>query len=415
MPSPSEPRAHLPRSAIALLLIVAILASFVVGMLLGRQQGIRAAVPEGEGRVFGQGEIPPSLARDVDFALFWDAWNLVKDSYFEQPVSDKMLFYGSMRGLLDGLRDPYTTFFDPDEAAEFAQDLAGAFEGIGAEIGIKDDQLIMVAPLPGSPAEREGIQAGDKIYLIDGEDTLGMSVEEAVSKIRGEGGTTVTLTVGRDGRADVVEISIVRDTITIDSMKFAMRDDGIAVISLFFFNDDTTKLFTAAVNDLLTAGAKGIVLDLRGNPGGLLNAAIDVASAWIGSEPVVIQRMQDEQDVYTGSGDPRLTGLPTVVLVNGGSASGSEIVAGALQDYEFATLVGTQTFGKGSVQDYKEFEDGSAVKITIAEWLTPYGRSINHVGIAPDVVVEVTQEDLDAKRDPQMERAIEILTGPLKN
>jgi carboxyl-terminal processing protease len=386
------------------------LVSVMVGALLGRQQGIRSVVPTGEGRVLNQGGTSSSrLSGDVDFALFWDAWDLLKDRYYQQPVSDKTLFYGSMEGLLNALGDPYTAFFDPEQASEFLQDLSGAFEGIGAEIGIKDEQLIIVAPLSGSPAEQAGLKPGDAIYRIDGTDTTGITVEEAVFKIRGEHGTTVTLTIGRDGLGDIMDVAIVRDIITIESVRLTMREDGIAVVSIFTFNEDTMPLFTAAVNDLLLAGARGVILDLRSNPGGLLTAAIDVGSAWIGAEPVVIQSVRGRQDVFAGSGDPRLRSIPTVALVNGGSASGAEIVAGALQDYGYAMLVGTQTFGKGSVQDYQELEDGSALKITTAEWLTPLGRSINHVGIAPDVVVEVTQEDVDVLRDPQMGKAVELL------
>jgi carboxyl-terminal processing protease len=410
---PVKPHVHFPRPLFGLLVLACVTVSFTLGWLFGHQQGVRSVVPEGEGRVLGQGEIAPYLSEDVEFGLFWDTWNLLKEKFYRQPVSDKELFYGAMEGLLSSTGDPYTSFFNPEEAEEFNMDLAGQFEGIGAEIGIKDNQLQIVAPLPGSPAEQAGILPGDNIYLIDGEDTTGIAVEEAVSKIRGEKGTTVVLTIGRNGFGELMDIPIERDTITIDSVKFTMRDDRIAVIDLYFFNEDTTVLFVAAVNELLASGARGIILDLRSNPGGLLTSAIDVASAWTGPEPVVIQRMQGKDETLDGFGSTRLNEIPTVVLVNGGSASGSEIVAGALQDYGLATLIGTQTFGKGSVQDYQDLEDGSAVKITVAEWLTPNGRSINGEGILPDITVEVTPEDLLAERDPQFEKAIEVLSSQL--
>lgn len=397
-------------AAIPLFFLTSIIVAFVVGTLLGRWQGVRSVVPEGEGKVLNQSDLPATWAEDVDFGMFWDIWNFAKENYYEQPVSDKDLFYGAMKGMLAGLGDPYSTFFDPKEAKEFNDDLNGAFEGIGAQLGLDDNgQLIIVAPLPDSPAEQQGLLPKDKILAIDGVDTYGMSVEEAVTKIRGIKDTTVTLTIFRDGWDAVKDYVLTRATITIDSVELTLRDDGIAVISLYFFNEDTSALFTSAVNEVLAKGAKGIILDLRSDPGGLVDAAISVASAWTGEQTVVIESIRGDKQAYVGSSDARLDGIPTIVLVDGGSASASEIVAGALQDYGLAQLVGTQTFGKGSVQDYRELDDGSAVKLTVAEWLTPKERSINHVGITPDFVVEYTQADADAKVDPQMEKAVELL------
>lgn len=394
---------------VALSCFVFVLVAFITGLLIGRQQGLRFAVPQGEGRVLDQGEVPSYLSNDVSFGQFWDVWNWVKESYYEQPVSDLDLYYGAMAGLLDGLGDQHSVFFDPEDASDFNEDLEGSFEGIGAEIGMRDDQLVIIAPLEASPAERAGLMPGDAIYAIDGEDSSSLSVEEAVKKIRGEKGTTVTLTVSRDGIEDVLDVPIVRDTISIDSVEWETRDDGIAVISIYLFNEDTTELFTAAVNDVLAQGATGVILDLRSNPGGLLTSAIDVASLWTGKQTVLIEKEQEQETKFPGSMNARLSDLPTVVLVNGGSASGSEIVAGALQDYGYAKLVGTTTFGKGSVQDYRELDDGSAVKLTVAQWLTPNGRFINEVGIEPDETVEFTIENLQAGVDPQFDRAIEML------
>jgi carboxyl-terminal processing protease len=228
-----------------------------------------------------------------------------------------------------------------------------------------------------------------------------------VSRIRGELGTPVRLLIGRPG-AEAFEVTIVREKIVVDSVR-ATVEDGIATIAIFTFNGDTNALFLEAVNDALEADADGIVLDLRGNPGGLLNSAVAIASAWTGYDPVVIERTPGSSRSFPGISAARLAGVPTVVLVNGGSASASEIVAGALQDYGHATVVGTQTFGKGSVQDYRELPDGSAVKVTVAEWYTPNGRTIHETGITPDVVIELTEEDLHAERDPQTAKAVEIL------
>lgn len=402
-------RQRFPRSLVIVGASGLLIFGFTIGLFLGRQQGLRAAVPEGEGRVVNQGDVPSYLADDVDFRQFWDIWNLVKESFYRQPVSDKDLYYGAVKGMVAAAGDPYTVYFDPEEASEFNADLEGTFEGIGAEIGLKDDQLQIVAPLEGSPAETAGLKPEDKILFIDGTDTTGMSVEEAVLLIRGEAGTQVVLTIVRNGASEAEDVAITRDTITIESVKWEMRDDGVAVISIYTFNDDTNQLFAEAVNTALAGNARGVILDLRSNPGGLLTSAIQIASVWVGYDTVVIEKSQAEEHPFGGVSAPRLAGIPTVVLVDGGSASGSEIVAGALQDYGYATLVGTQTFGKGSVQDYRELSDGSAVKITVAEWHTPNGRMIHEVGITPDVVVEYTVDDFNAGTDPQKDKAVEIL------
>ncbi len=387
--------------------LVVATSAFSIGLMLGRQGSIRAAVPEGEGIVLNQGDISEKLSEDVDFRQFWAVWNLVKETYHQQPVSDLDLYYGAVHGVLEALDDPYSTFFDPSEAEAFESALQGSFEGIGAEIGLRDDQLQIIAPLPGTPAEKAGLKTGDVILKIDDLDTEGMTVEEAVTHIRGEGGTEVVLKVARQDIPDSIDIHIVRDVIVIESVRYAISEDKVATISIFTFNQDTDRLFDAAVKELLDKDIKKIVLDMRGNPGGLLTSAIHVSSAWVGNQPVVLEKTQAGQKSLTGFGNAPLKDIPTVVLVNGGSASGSEIVAGALQDYKSAQIIGTQTFGKGSVQDYRDLPDGSAVKITIAEWLTPLGRSINKEGITPDVVVEVSLENLE--EDVQMNKALELL------
>ena len=398
-----------PRPIIILTFTVFVIVFFTVGFVFGRAQGIRSVVPTGEGQVLGEGEIPAWLANDVDFDMFWDAWDLVKENYYRLPVSEVELFYGAMHGMLEALDDPYSSFFDPEEAVEFAEELSGSFEGIGAEIGIKDDQLQIVAPLRDTPAMAAGLLSGDRIYYINDMPTLDMSLEEAVMNIRGPKGTSVTLTVGRDGLDELDEVVVVRDEITINSLNYEIRDDGIAEINLYFFNEDTQELFNDAVNDIMTNDVSGIILDLRGNPGGLLHMAVAVAQEWVGADVVVMQQIQDNQQTISGSGTARLASYPTVVLVNSGSASASEIVAGALQDYGLAVTVGEQTFGKGSVQDYRELPDGSAIKITTAEWLTPAGRTIHEVGITPDEIVEYTIEHYYAEEDPQLERAVNII------
>ncbi|EKD33168.1 MAG: Carboxyl-terminal protease [uncultured bacterium] len=385
------------------------LAGFLASFLLGFNQTENTDLQESNG-VLNILELPKKDIQDVDFRMYWDVWNLIRENYIDQPVSEKELFYGSLRGMVSALDDQHSYFFDPEEASAFNSELDGSFGGIGAQVGIKDEQLQVIAPLPDSPAERAGLRAGDKIFFINSEDAALMTVEEAVMKIRGNEGTTVTLSIGRDGEAEEKEIIITREIIEIDSVEMKLEGDT-AVISIYFFNEDTSRLFNESVNEILKANVKKIVLDLRSNPGGLLDQAIEVASEWVDGNLVSIQETRNEQIPLSATGVARLRDFPTVVLVDGGTASGSEIVAGALQDYGLATIVGTQTFGKGSVQDYEMLPDGSAVKITVAKWLTPNGRAIDKVGITPDVVVEYTEQDALDQKDPQKDRAFEILNN----
>jgi carboxyl-terminal processing protease len=280
----------------------------------------------------------------------------------------------------------------------------------------------VVAPLPDTPASRAGIRAGDAVLKIDGEETLGLSLDAAVSKIRGPKGTAVTLTVLHAGDQDAVDVRIVRDQIVVSSVKWTMVDDagketdrsgGWALISVSQFNEDAVPLFDSAIRALELRDAKGVIVDLRGNPGGYLESAVEMARYWAGGDTVVVQKRSDgTEESFAPTMKSAKVGLPTIVLVNGGSASASEILAGALQDYGLATLVGEKTFGKGSVQSYfNEFPDGSALKITTALWYTPKMRSIDKTGIAPDVEVKMTPDDVKAGKDPQLEKAIELFKG----
>ncbi len=407
----SKNKTVFPVSIIVLVALLLTTCSFSIGFFVGQERAARNMVPEGQGQVTGVGDTPSYLAQDIEFGNFWDIWNFVKEGYYDQPVSDIDLYHGAVGGLIDGLDDPYSVYFNPEEALAFTESITGSFEGIGAEIGIKDDKLQIVAPLSGSPAEQAGLQPADWVVMIDGYETMNITVEEAVQRIRGEKGTDVILTVSRNGLDELVDITITRDTIIIESVNWEIDEDNIMVIDISTFNQDTAGLFNQAVQEALSKDVAGIILDLRSNPGGLLTSAIDIASAWIGYESIVIERSPEGSNTYEGLMAPRLEGIDTVVLVNGGSASGSEIVAGALQDYDFATIIGTQTFGKGSVQDYRELNDGAAVKITVAEWYTPLGRSINETGVTPDIEVEYTLEQYDEGLDPQKDAASQILLG----
>ena len=326
--------------------VTILVAIFYVGFTLGEVRGARRVVPDGEGRVVNMRDVPGDVAQEIDFQQFWDIWNLVKDNYIYQPVSEQDLFYGALQGLLFGLDDPYSVYFTPEDAAAFTAELDGTFFGIGAEIDSKDDYIVVVAPLAESPAELAGLRAGDRIVAIDGVDTFGMNVTDAVRSIRGEQGVAVVLSVLREGADELMEISIVRDEITMESVEWEIREDGIAVISIYMFNDDTIGLFEQAVQDVLQADVKGIVLDLRNNPGGVLSAAIQIGGYWIDGQPIAIERTITESRPLVASGVAQLAGIPTAVLINAGSASSSEILAGALNDYDVATLIGEKTFGK---------------------------------------------------------------------
>lgn len=392
----------------AFLLCIIASALVTVGYLVGNEANLVAS-GNSVTQVANTNSEPSWASDDLDFDTFWDVWKLVQSNYVDQPVAESDLYYGALEGMVSSLNDPYSVYFSPEEAQAFNSELAGSFYGIGAEIGTKDDQIVVVAPLPGTPADQAGILAGDVVLAIDGTVTFEMTVSDAVQQIRGEKGTVVTLTLQR-GTEEPFDVAITRDEITVESVKASIREDNIGVIQISMFNEDTPALFADAATTMITSNVNGIIVDLRNDPGGLLDAAIDVAGYWIDEDTVVIEDVRGVRDEYTSpAGLQSLAGIPTVVLVNGGSASASEILAGALQDYDEATIIGEQTFGKGSVQQYQDLPDGGAVKITFARWLTPLGRSIDHVGITPDTIVEYTVDDYHAGKDPQLDAAVNFL------
>ncbi|MEK7512533.1 MAG: S41 family peptidase [Patescibacteria group bacterium] len=367
-----------------------------------------------EGKITIKGN--PTLYKETkltelfDNSLVEQAWTILKSDFVDQgKLDEKEMFYGALKGFVSAAGDPYTVLFDPQTAKEFEDQIAGAFEGIGAEIGLKEGVVVVVAALPDSPASKAGLMSGDKIFSVDAKQVTGMSLDKVVRMIRGAKGTNVSLIIVR-GDEEPREVVITRDVIELKSIKWQFRDDGILKIDLMAFNVDTTDLFMQIVKEAKTKNPRGIILDLRNNPGGLLDTALDIASAWVQTDLVLIEKFGDGREIaYNGSKNAFFKGLPTVVLINQGSASGSEIVAGALQDYGLAKIVGQKSFGKGSVQAVKKLSDGSSLKVTIAKWLTPKGRSINDEGIKPDIEVKFTKEDFDQKKDPQLDKAIEIL------
>lgn len=350
---------------------------------------------------------------NIDLSLFWKVWDILKDKYVDRSKLDaKELFYGAIDGMLAATGDPYTTFFDPKEQKDFNESISGKFEGIGAEMGIRDDILTIIAPLEGTPAERAGLRPNDKVLKIDGEPSSSYKLEEAVSKIRGPKGTSVKLTIYRSGEEESREITVDRDVINVKSVKLTFRDDGIAVLRVSRFGDDTENEFRKAVLDVAAKKPKGVILDLRSNPGGLLEAAVDMASLMLPSDTTVVieENGKGERREERTRGGDRLSGIPTVVLIDEGSASASEILSGALRENrDNVALIGKKSYGKGSVQELIPVGSTMSVKVTVARWLTPKGNQINKQGIAPDVEVNLSVDDIKNNRDPQMDRAVEWL------
>jgi len=348
--------------------------------------------------------------KDVDFSIFWDAWNVIEQKYTIAPLDHKKMVYGAISGMVNSLGDPYTVFFSPTENDLFNQDMKGSFGGIGAEIGFRDGFLTVISPLKGSPAEKAGIVAGDVILKVDDKDVTGLSIDEAVMQIRGEKGTKVKLTILRKGEAKSKDIEVTRDIIVMNTVDWKMLDGSIAYISINQFKEDTGQEFDRITDNVLLKEPKGIILDLRNNPGGFFNVAIDIASRFIDEgKVVVIQDQGNSKEKYAALGGKRFDNIPLVVLINEGSASASEILAGALKDDNNVKLVGKKTFGKGLVQEMEKLKDGSAIKVTIARWMTPSGVDINHDGIKPDVEVDLAESDLKDNKDPQLDKALELI------
>jgi len=354
---------------------------------------------------------------DVNFDLFWEAWNLVSEKYVDPSMADKKkMIYGAISGMVKSLEDPFSGFMNPEESQQFSEDMQGTFEGIGTEIGIKNDILTIIAPIEGTPAAKAGLKAGDMVIKIDDTVTTDMSVDEAVAKIRGPKGTEVRLTILREKNGDPKEITIVRDTINVKSVNAEFKDDGIAIVKISKFGDDTTFEFDKVSNEIISRKAKGIVVDLRNNPGGYLETAVDLASKFVPRDELVVaeESRDSKKNEFRARGGDILNGIPVSVLVNSGSASASEILAGALRDNLGVKLVGKKTFGKGSVQQLEKMSEGSSLRITVARWLTPRGDYIMEKGIDPDIEIELTDEDYNQGHDPQLNKALEILKGEIK-
>jgi carboxyl-terminal processing protease len=406
-------------SLIGCISLILLAGMFAVGLLVGW------AFPVGDGTgisgLLNQNETNPTAPADTGtptdvstlFEPFWQTWEIVHDSYVDQPVDNTLLMQGAIRGMLASLDDPHTSYMDPEMYALEEQSLAGEYEGIGAYIDTSGEYVEIISPITGSPAEAAGLKSGDLIVGIDGEDMTGVSGDVVHSLILGPAGTDVTLTIKRESLEEPFDITITRAKIVVPSVESRMLEDqdNLAYVRINIFGEETADDLRSQLRDLLKNNPRGLVLDLRGNGGGYLDTAIEVVSEFVDNGVVVYEEYGDgTRDSYEVKPGGLATEIPLVVLVDEGTASASEITAGAIQDYERGILVGTTTYGKGSVQNWLALvNDQGAIRVTIARWLTPKGRQINEVGIEPDYTVEFTEEDITNENDVQLKKAIELL------
>ena len=374
---------------------------------------ILVIVSAGLGFYFGKTQCKICQPEEIDFSLFWEAYHKLQEKFVDKGKFDiQKIIYGAISGMVKSLEDPYTVFLKPEETKRFIEDVKGTFEGVGMEIDIRKGQLQVISPLEGTPAQRAGLRAGDKIIKIDDKPTTDMTIEEAVNLIRGPKDTQVTLTIFREEWEKTKEIKIVRAVIEVPSLKWEIKNENIAYLKLYQFSEKASFDFRIAAIEILASPCQKIILDLRNNPGGYLEVAQEI-SGWFlkRGEIVVIEDFgaRKERNIYKAQGNASLVGFPVVILINQGSASGSEILAGALRDNRDILLIGEKSFGKGSVQELERLSEGSSLKITVAKWLTPKGELITDKGLEPDIKVEMTEEDYEEGKDPQLDKAIEII------
>lgn len=403
--------------------VIFVVMLFVAGVITGRSvKGLDAfnvsnVLNDSKLEIKGDAK-GDSAPASIDFDLYWRVWDATSARYVDEEKTDESkMFYDSIKGMVSAYGDPHTIFLDPTETSDFNNSNSGNFfSGIGAELGYADNWPIIVSPLKGSPALEAGIRPGDKILAVDGVDVkVDDSIFELATIIRGEKGTDVVLTVLHKGDTQPVDVTITRDSITVPSMEVTM-DGDTAVLEVSRFTEASVaewrSKWDSAVDEVVAQGAKGLVLDLRGNPGGYMDAASYAASEFLSKGEIVLQQedrnghVREDKVVREG----KLQEIPVVILINGGSASASEILAGALQKNDRATVVGEESFGKGTAQDVVEFDDGSSLHVTVLKWLLPDGTWINEDNkIVPDNVVELTDEDFKEGLDPQMDKALELL------
>lgn len=358
------------------------------------------------------------ITKKADFAPFWEVWQILDEKYVPsststEKTSDQRKVWGAIEGLASAYGDPYTTFFPPVESKMFAEEIRGSFDGVGMEIAIQNGILTVVSPLKDTPADLAGVKAGDKIIEINGKPSARMPVDEAISLIRGKSGTSVKITFAREGLSEPLVKEIIRAPISIPTINYKLLPSGVYLIELYSFSESSPDLFRRALRDFIESGSNKLVLDLRNNPGGYLEAAVSMSSWFLPTGKVVVTEDfggKRESIIHRSRGyDVFNDNLKFAILVNEGSASASEILAGALSEYGKAALIGTKTFGKGSVQELVNITDETSLKVTVAHWLTPNGNSISNGGLKPNIEVKITPEDVKAGKDTQLEKAVEYL------
>lgn len=394
--------------------LVLLAGSFSSGLWLGHQlEGSKNEVANPASTPSASSSSAESTSQTITdlFAPFWQAWDLVHQQFIDQPVNDTKMMQGAIRGMMQSLGDPHTSYMDPDELRQADIALEGTYEGIGAWVDASGDYLTIISPMAGSPAESAGLKPKDQIIKIDGVDMTGIDPYVVLSKVLGPAGSQVTLTISRPGTENPFDVILTRGKITVPSVEGEMKEGNIAYVKLSTFGTTSADDLHKKLQELLVNDPKGLILDLRNNTGGYLDIAIKIVSEFIGNGTVLIEEVGNgKQTTYAATPGGLATQIPLVVLVNEGSASASEITAGAIQDYKRAPLVGVTTYGKGSVQQWIDLNNNQgAVRITVARWLTPLGRQINQLGLTPDYKVEITQADIDANTDPQLAKALEIL------
>ncbi|MEX0650228.1 MAG: S41 family peptidase [Candidatus Andersenbacteria bacterium] len=344
--------------------------------------------------------------RQFAFPTFWNAWDALHGNFIGD-LDDRNLFYGAVEGMVRATGDPYTVFSTPEDSKQFQENLKGKFSGVGVEIGVKDGLVTVITPLQDSPADQAGIEPEDIIVGVDDLTiTSGTSIDEVVQHIRGEKGQEVKLTVIRPGENETREVTIVRDTIEVKSIESRMEEGDVGYVAIKSFGGETVLQFKQAARQLSGSGAKAIIVDVRNNPGGFLQSAVDISSNFLSPGTLVVSEKGKTDSPYRTKDQPQFSQIPVVVLINSGSASASEILAGALQEQIDATIIGTKSYGKGSVQELIPFSDGSSLRVTVAKWYTPNGRSIQDEGIVPDIEVE---DDRETEEDEVLQRALEEL------
>ena len=394
-------------------LVLAVAIGFGAGFYFGKTKAILIPVQ-------GVINISEGKPEGIDFSLFWDTWRNLETKYVHANAIDyQKMVYGAISGMVASLEDPYTVFMNPKDAKMFMEDVSGSFEGVGMELGIKNKQLQVIAPLPETPAAKAGIRAGDQILKINETTTENITVDKAVTLIRGPKGTKVTLSMFRpstdsgQGWKTAKDVILQRDVIQVPSLKWEMKGN-VAYMQLYQFSEKAGNDFSKAANEILAQQAQKIILDLRNDPGGYLEVAKDIAGWFLEKGQTVViesfgEQAHKEQNIYKAKGNGLFSKTAMVILINEGSASAAEILAGALKDNRGVTLVGTKSFGKGSVQELQNLRQGSYLKVTVADWLTPKGTSISKKGLTPDVEVKITDKDFEQKKDPQLDKALELI------